>query len=63
MKYRLHRYDINRHKSRHGHKYIKNKKCSSVITVTCIKQHITGIWRSINEKVKKALLAKISVAY
>ena len=37
MKNRSHRYDINRHKSRHGHKNIKYKKCLNMIMVLCIK--------------------------
>ena len=38
MKNRSHRYDMNRPKSRHGHKYSKYKKFLSVIMPLCIKQ-------------------------
>ena len=37
MKNRSYRYDINRHKSRRGHKNRKYKKCLSMIMVLCIK--------------------------
>ena len=33
MKYRSHRYDINRPRPRHGHKYIKYKICLSITIV------------------------------
>ena len=33
MKNRLHRYDINRPKARHGNKYTKNKKCRRMISL------------------------------
>ena len=38
-KNRLHRYDINRSRPRHGHKYTKYKMCVSIVRVICIKQH------------------------
>ena len=66
MKNRSYRYDINRPRSRHGHKYTKYEKCLSMIMVMCIKQHLSNIWNSIHEIVqqhwgwiqKKAVLIK-----
>ena len=60
------RYDINRPRSRHGHKYSKYKNCLSMMIFIGIKQHLWKIWSSIHEKVeqhwswveKKALLTK-----
>ena len=43
MKNRSHRYDINRPRSRHGHKYSKYKKCFSMIILIGIKQHQSNI--------------------
>ena len=37
MKTRLHRYDINIPRSRHGHKYSNYKKCLSMIMLICSK--------------------------
>ena len=37
MKNRSHRYDINRLRSRDGHKYIKYKKCLSMMMFICVK--------------------------
>ena len=45
-------YDINWSRPRHGHKYTKYKMCLSIIIFICIKQHLSNIWSSINEKVK-----------
>ena len=53
MKKASHRFDINRHKSRHGHKCSKYKKCFSVMMLICIKQHLSNTWSSIHEKVKQ----------
>ena len=53
MKYRSHKYDINRHRPRHGHKYTKYKKCLTMMMVTFIKHHLTNNWISIHEKVKQ----------
>ena len=53
MKNRSHRYDINRPRPRHGHKYSKYKMDLSLNTVTCIKQHLSNIVGSVNEKVKQ----------
>ena len=69
MKNRSHRYDIDRPKCWHGHKYSKYKKRLSMVMLMCIKQHLSNIWSSIYEKVKqhwgfiekKALLIKKSV--
>ena len=49
MKNRSHRYDINRPKSRHGHKYSKYKKCLNMMKLIRSKQH------RIHEKVKQHL--------
>ena len=38
-----HKYDINRPRSRHGHKCTKYKSCLSMIMVLCIKQHSSNI--------------------
>ena len=44
MKYRSHRYDINRHRSRHGQKYSEYKKClSMMMLMLCIKEHLSNI--------------------
>ena len=67
MKNRPHRCDINRPRSRHGHKYSKYKKCLTMMMLICIKQHLSNIWSSIEEKLrnteaelKKSLLIKKS---
>ena len=43
MKKRSHRYDINRPRSRHGHKYGKCKKCLSKMIPLYIKQQLSNI--------------------
>ena len=48
----LHRHDIIRRMPRHGHKYTKYKMCLTLMMVICIKQQLSNIWSSINEKVK-----------
>ena len=53
IKNKSHRYDINRPRSRHGHKYSKYKKCLTMMMLTCIKQHLSNIYSSIHEKVKQ----------
>ena len=61
-------YDINRPRSRRGHKY-KYKNCLSMMIFICTKQLLSNIWSSIHEKLKqhwdwlekKALLIKKSV--
>ena len=53
MKNRSYRHDINRPRSRHGHKYNKYKKRLSMMMLLCVKQHLSNIWSSIHEKVKQ----------
>ena len=43
MKKRLHRYDINRPMSGHGHKYKRYKKCLSMMMLIYITQHLSNI--------------------
>ena len=43
MKNRLHRYVINRPRSRHQRKYSKYKKCLSIMMRIRIKQHLGSI--------------------
>ena len=50
---RSQRYDVNRPRPRQGHKYTKYKMYLSIITVICIKQHLSNIRCSIREKVKQ----------
>ena len=38
---RSHRYDINRPRSRHGHRYSKYKKCLSKMMLICIEQYLS----------------------
>ena len=52
MKNRSHRYDINRPRPRHGHKYTKYKRCLSIMMAICIKQHLSNT----EAELKKALL-------
>ena len=47
------RYDINRPRSGYGHNLTKYKVSLSIMMVICIKQHLSSIWNSINEKVKQ----------
>ena len=42
MENRSERYDIDRPRSRHGHKYTKYM-CLSIMMVICIKQHLSNI--------------------
>ena len=53
MKKRSHRYDINRPRFSHGDKYSKCKIFLSKMMLTCIKQHLSNISRSVHEKVKQ----------
>ena len=39
MKNSSHRYDLNRPRPRHGHKYSEYKMFLSIMMVLCIKQH------------------------
>ena len=41
IKNRSHRYDINRPRSRYGHKYSRYKKCVSMMMLICIKHHLS----------------------
>ena len=43
IKKRSHRYDMNRPRPRHGHKYTKYKMCLSIMMVICTKQHLSNI--------------------
>ena len=43
MKNRSHRYNINRPRSRHGHKYSKFNKCLAMMMPLRIKQHLSTI--------------------
>ena len=43
VKNRSHRYDINRPRSRHEHKYSEYKKCPTVMMFICIKQQLSNI--------------------
>ena len=43
IKNRSHRYDTNRPRPRHGHKYTKYEMCSSIMMVVCIKQYLSNI--------------------
>ena len=43
MKNRLHEYDINKPRRRHGHKYAKYKMCLSMTMIVCTKQHLSNI--------------------
>ena len=53
MKNRSHRFDINKPRTRHGHKNTKFKLCLSIIMVIYIKQHLSNIWSSIYEEIKQ----------
>ena len=63
---RSHRYGIKRPRHRDGHKYLNYKICQIIMIAICIKQHLSNITSSINEKIKqhwgwvkkKALLIK-----
>ena len=47
---RSRRYDINRPRSRLGHKYTECKMCLSIMMIVFIKQHGSNIWSSVHEK-------------
>ena len=53
MKNWSYKYDINIPKLRHGDKYTKYKMCFSIMIVLCIKQYLSNIRSSIQEKVKQ----------
>ena len=50
MKNRSHKYEINRPRPRHGHKY---PKYLSLVMIMCIKQHLGNNISSVHEKVKQ----------
>ena len=52
MKNRLHSYDINRPKPRHGLRYTKYKMCHNKMMVICFRKHLNNIWSSTQENVK-----------
>ena len=55
---RLHGFDINRRRCRHGHKYTKHKKCLSMMVLIYIKKHLRNIRGSFHEiegKLKKSV--------
>ena len=52
MKNRSQRYEINRTRPRHGHKYTKYKFCLGTMMAICIKQHLSNIQSSSHEKFK-----------
>ena len=43
MKNGSYRYDINKPRHRHGHKYTKYEMCLCIVMVICIKQHLSNI--------------------
>ena len=53
IKKRSQRYDINRPRPRHEHKYTKYKMCLSILMAISIKKHLSNIWSSIYEKIKQ----------
>ena len=53
MKRRSHRYEINRLRPRHGHEYNRYIMSLSMMTLTCVKQHLSNIWNPNREKVKQ----------
>ena len=59
-KYRSHRYDINKPRYRHEHKYTKWKMCLGMMIIVCVMLQLSNIGNSNNEKIK---WAKKSVAY
>ena len=57
-KKRVHRYDINRPRSRHRDKYAKYKMCLAKILVICIRQHLSNFRSTIYEKIKALPIKK-----
>ena len=53
MKNRSHRCEISRPTSWYGHKYSRYKMCLSMIMLICIKQYLSNICSSNNEKVNQ----------
>ena len=60
IKYRSHRYNINKPRSRHEHKYTKWKMCLGMMMIVCVMLQLSNIGNSNNEKIK---WVKKSVAY
>ena len=58
-----HRYDINRPRWGHGHRYSRYRKSLAMIMLTCIKKHLSNIWSWIHEKVNTEAELKNCVAY
>ena len=48
-----HRYNINRLRVRHGHKYTKYRIRDITMMVICSKQHLSIIWSLIHQKAKQ----------
>ena len=65
MKNGSHRYDMNRTKPRHGHKYTKHKIDLSMMIGMCSKQHLklNSLKKLSNTKteLKKKLIKKVSI--
>ena len=61
MRNSSYRYNTNRPRLRHRHKYTKYKTCLGLITVVCIKQHLSNILSSVNEKATHAEFKKNSL--
>ena len=61
MEKRSYRYNINKPRCRHDHKYSEYKKCLGMMMFTCIKQHLRNNWSSIH--VKKSIAYKKSVQF
>ena len=53
MKNRLHRYEINRPRPKHGYICTRYIMCFSVMMIICIKQHQSKTWSSIHKIVKQ----------
>ena len=53
VKNRIRRYYINRPRPRHGRKYTKYKSCLSIMMVIGVKQHLSNICSSIQDKIKQ----------
>ena len=43
----------------HGHKYTKYKKCSCVMVLICLKQHLNNIWSSNYAELKKSVYESV----
>ena len=66
MKNRLHKYDINKCRSRHGHKYTNKKNCDSKMMVICITTFETQFLKKVSNtesQLKKRVAYKKSMYY